>query len=99
MAVAYPLRIELRHFKPAIYRDVRMDPATPLPKRHKWIQAAMGWEDAHLHGFALPLRNESDGRIPGIRRFDEEGDSLLPPPEDRCDLERRFAGAAMLPTR
>lgn len=70
MTIAYQLRIELRHFKPAIYRDVLVDPATPLPKLHKLIQAAMGWEDAHLHGFALPLKNEDYWRVPSVRRFE-----------------------------
>jgi hypothetical protein len=80
MPLAYQLRIELRHFKPAIYRDVLVDPATPLPKLHKLVQAAMGWEDAHLHGFALPLKNESYHRVPGNRRFEKGSDLDLGEP-------------------
>ena len=68
---AYQLRIQLKHLKPAIYRDVLVDPATPLPKLHRIIQAAMGWEDVHLHGFALPLKTESYWRVPGLRRFEK----------------------------
>jgi Plasmid pRiA4b ORF-3-like protein len=71
MPIAYQLRIELRHFKPAIYRDVLVDPATTLPKLHKLIQAAMGWDDVHLHGFALPLKGESYWRVPSMRRFEK----------------------------
>ena len=52
-APAYLLRIELRNLKPAIYREVVVDPNISLSKLHKIIQAAMGWEDAHLYGFAL----------------------------------------------
>jgi Plasmid pRiA4b ORF-3-like protein len=52
-SVGYLLHVELRYFKPAIYRDVIVDPSIPLSKLHKIIQAAMGWEDAHLYGFAL----------------------------------------------
>jgi hypothetical protein len=71
MFTAYQLRIELRDFKPAIYRDVLVDPATPLPKLHKLIQAAMGWEDEHMHGFAVPLKNERYYRVQASRRFEK----------------------------
>lgn len=30
MPIAYQLRVELRDFKPAIYRDLWVDPAAPL---------------------------------------------------------------------
>jgi hypothetical protein len=52
-AIGFLLRIELRYFTPKIYRDVIVDPDIPLSKLHKIIQAAMGWENAHLYGFAL----------------------------------------------
>ena len=71
MSMAYQLRIELRGFKPAIYRDVLVDPAMTLSKFHKLIQVAMGWEDVHLHGFALQQKNESYYRVPAIRRFEK----------------------------
>lgn len=71
MPTAYQLRIELRDFKPAIYRDVLVDPATTLPKLHKLIQAAMGWEDVHMHGFAWPFKSESYFRVPASRRFEK----------------------------
>ena len=74
MPIAYQLRIELRDFKPAIYRDVLVAPATPLPKLHKLIQAAMGWEDAHMHGFAKPLKNERYYRVPASHRFEKSDD-------------------------
>ena len=70
MNTAYQLRIELRDFKPAIYRDVLVDPATPLPKLHTLIQSAMGWEDVHLHGFAVPLKSERYYSVPASRRFE-----------------------------
>jgi hypothetical protein len=74
MPIAYQLRIELRDFKPAIYRDVLVDPATTLPKLHKLVQAAMGWEDVHMHGFAKPLKNERYQRVPASRRFEKPSD-------------------------
>ena len=54
MAAAFQLRIELRDFKPSIYRDVLVNSVTPLPKLRKLIQVAMGCEDEHMHGFAVP---------------------------------------------
>jgi hypothetical protein len=71
MHTAYQLRIELRDFKPAIYREVLVDPATPLPKLHKLVQAAMGWEDVHMHGFAKPQKNERYHRVLASRRFEK----------------------------
>ena len=70
MPKAYQLRIALRDFKPAIYRDVLVSPATPLPKLHKLIQAAMGWDNAHMYGFALPKKNERYYSVPAENRFD-----------------------------
>ncbi len=71
MTTAFQLRIELRDFKPAVYRDVLVDPAIPLPKLHKLIQVAMGWEDEHMHAFAVPLKNERYYSVPASRRFEK----------------------------
>lgn len=87
MPIAYQLRIELRDFKPAIYRDVLMDPAITLPKLHKLIQAAMGWEDVHMHGFAKPLKNERFWRVPSIRRFEKRTPQSL---GEAANNETRF---------
>lgn len=45
---AYLPRIELKVFKPATYRGVLVTPDITLRAMHKVIQAAMGWDDAHL---------------------------------------------------
>ena len=69
---AYVLRIELRNLKPAIWREVWVDPAITLRQLHYTIQAAMGWECAHLHGFAIPASGRA-GRywgVPPQRRFE-----------------------------
>ena len=52
--VAYLLHIELRDARPKIWRQVWVDPAITLRKLHAVVQAAMGWHDAHLYGFAVP---------------------------------------------
>ena len=64
------LRIELKDFKPAIYREVLVDPDITLRALHAVIQAAMGWENAHLYAFAQPLRTtESFWKIPNQRKW------------------------------
>lgn len=69
---AYLLRIELRDFKPAIWREVWVDPRTTLRKLHAIVQAAMGWEDAHLYGFAIPGRGRASRYwgVPAHQRFE-----------------------------
>ncbi len=66
-ATAFLIRIALRDVKPAIYRDVLVDPAITLRKLHAIVQAAMGWENAHLHAFALPNGSERFWRVPKNR--------------------------------
>lgn len=46
------LRIDLVDIDPAVWREVEVAAELPLSELHRVIQAAMGWEDAHLHGFA-----------------------------------------------
>lgn len=70
MHTAYLLRIELRDLKPAIYREVMVDPGTTLRKFHKVIQAAMGWEDCHLHAFAMPSGSQRFYRVPHNNVFE-----------------------------
>lgn len=53
-ATAYVLRITLRDLRPAIWREVWVAPTITLRKLHHVIQAAMGWDNEHLYGFALP---------------------------------------------
>ena len=47
------LRIELLDMSPAVWRSVIAPAAITLPKLHRVIQAAMGWEDVHLHEFEI----------------------------------------------
>ncbi len=48
----YLLRIELCHLDPVIYREVLVDSSMTLAKLHLVIQAAMGWDNCHMYGFA-----------------------------------------------
>jgi Plasmid pRiA4b ORF-3-like protein len=76
MHTAYHLKIELRNLKPAIAREVLVAPGTKLSKLHDIIQAAMGWHNEHLHGFAQLVGNESYYRAPPERRFEPAGGEL-----------------------
>lgn len=46
------LRVELVDAKPKVWRELELPAELPLPLLHVVLQMAMGWEDAHLHGFA-----------------------------------------------
>lgn len=47
----FEVRITLKHVKPPVWRLVLVDPDIRLDMLHEVIQAAMGWEDAHLHSY------------------------------------------------
>jgi hypothetical protein len=48
------VRITLKHVDdPPVWRQVLIPAAYPLSRVHRVIQAAMGWEDCHLHTFQI----------------------------------------------
>ncbi len=47
----YRLKITLADVRPPVWRRVDVLGRTTLPRLHQIIQAAMGWNDAHLHVF------------------------------------------------
>jgi hypothetical protein len=51
----YTLKIELQpdEMQPPIWRRLVVDGRVSLAKLHHFIQAAMGWNDAHLHEFEI----------------------------------------------
>lgn len=49
----YTLRIELQNVEPLVWRRLVLDGDATLGKLHHYIQAAMGWTDAHLHEFEV----------------------------------------------
>lgn len=76
---AYRLRIELADARPPVWREVLVDPGTPLDELHEVIQRLFDWEDAHLHEFTAVG--------PGRRaaRFGPPDDGWLPPGEASAD--------------
>lgn len=47
------LRVALDGTEPEIWRSLRVPADIPLPALHRVIQAAFGWENRHLHHFAV----------------------------------------------
>jgi hypothetical protein len=67
------MKISLRGTDPIIWRNVLVPGAMPLNKLHSVIQAAMGWQDSHLHVF------EINGQRYGVLD--------LEPEEEEADLD------------
>lgn len=48
------VRITLKHVDdPPVWRQVLIPGAYPLSRVHRVVQAAMGWEDCHMHAFQI----------------------------------------------
>ena len=47
------LRIDLLGSDPPIWREIEVPTSMTLKQLHAVVQAAMGWEDAHLWEFAV----------------------------------------------
>ncbi len=54
------LKVTLRDVRPPIWRRLLVPARMPLGDLHHVIQAAMGWEDAHLHVFDIAGRQYGD---------------------------------------
>jgi hypothetical protein len=56
------LKLTLRDTKPPVWRRLLVPGETTLADLHRAIQAAMGWEDYHLHTFDIAGRQYGDPR-------------------------------------
>ena len=54
------LKVTLRDTKPPVWRRLLVPGETTLADLHRAIQAAMGWEDYHLHTFDIAGRQYGD---------------------------------------
>lgn len=54
------LKVTLRGTKPPIWRRLLMPDTMTLDDLHQAIQAAMGWDDRHLHAFDIDGRQYGD---------------------------------------
>jgi hypothetical protein len=49
----YQLKVTLRYTKPPIWRRLLVPAGFTLEDLHAVVQAAMGWDDSHLHKFRI----------------------------------------------
>ena len=56
------LRIDLLGSDPPIWREIEVPTSMTLKQLHAVVQAAMGWEDAHLWEFAVGREHIGSGR-------------------------------------
>lgn len=49
----FELRLTLEDVAPAVWRRLLVPGSVRLDKLHRMFQAAMGWEDYHLHAFEI----------------------------------------------
>lgn len=91
------LRVELVDSEPAIWRLFQLRSSLALNQVHQVLQAACGWEDAHLHRFTsgdpfAPLW-PVNGQFPEVLQWipaqecEEPGDR----PEEDCSLDQLLA--------
>ncbi|MFT4189826.1 MAG: plasmid pRiA4b ORF-3 family protein [Aeromicrobium sp.] len=79
----FRIRLDLRYTKPPVWRRLVLPGDITLDRLHDVIQAAMGWEDCHLHRF----RSDADLRSPAfITTWDvSQGDTGVWENEVRLD--------------
>jgi hypothetical protein len=88
------IRVVLVDSEPEIWRLFELRGSLTLSQMHQVLQAAFGWEDAHLHRFVTsdpfaPLR-QADGEFPEVPQWlpgqqcEEPGDT----PEKDCSLDQ-----------
>ena len=65
------LRISLLDVTPTVWRGLLVPGGVTLSKLHVMIQAAMGWEDYHLHAF------EIDGDRYGVSDPEEDDEDVI----------------------
>lgn len=89
--------MELVDSEPSIWRQLEMPGSLALPQVHQVLQAAFGWEDAHLHRFTpndpfAPLR-PVDGQVPETLQWlpGRECEEPEDRPEEDCTLEQLFS--------
>jgi hypothetical protein len=82
----YRVRVSLRDIEPAIWRQIELSSQTTLKQFHRILQIAMGWENYHLHEFAVGKQrygvpdpdDESPGKV--IREGGVRLAAVLPRP-------------------
>lgn len=74
---ALTLRIELNNITPAIWRVVTVPDTIALQRLHDVVQAAMGWDDSHLHLFVVRGAQYGDEAVFDGGNVHDEGSTSL----------------------
>ena len=67
------LKVTLKHWKPAIWRSVRLPVVATLGDLHEMIRILFGWDGDHLHAFRVARRAYSDPFFALEDTADEDG--------------------------
>jgi Plasmid pRiA4b ORF-3-like protein/Homeodomain-like domain len=70
---AMQLKVQLKYFKPPIWRSVAVPSLATLGDLHQVIQVVFGWDGDHLHAFRVGSRDYSDPSF-GLEETGEEED-------------------------
>ena len=70
---AMQLKVQLKYFKPPIWRSVVVPSLATLGDLHRVIQIVFGWDGDHLHAFRVGGHNYSDPSF-GLEETGEEED-------------------------
>ncbi|MDQ4104833.1 MAG: plasmid pRiA4b ORF-3 family protein [Actinomycetota bacterium] len=60
MSSIHTIKVSLRYMQPPVWRRLQIPSGTNLAELHHIIQAAMGWDDCHLHQFEVNGRYYAD---------------------------------------
>ena len=66
----YQVLVTLREVRPPVWRRILVHGNITLGRLHRVLQAAMGWEESHLHMFKVQGRRFSDPKF----QLDDDGD-------------------------
>ncbi|WP_251040379.1 plasmid pRiA4b ORF-3 family protein [Arthrobacter sp. ISL-72] len=91
------VHVELIDSEPKIWRQLEVRGSMALDQVHLVLQAAFGWEDAHLHKFTTddpfaPLR-PVNGEVPEVLQWlpGQECEEPQDRPEEDCSLDQLLA--------
>jgi len=62
MSLVWRMTVRLQGVMPIVWRTMLVRPETKLAMLHRYVQAAMGWEESHLYAFTIAGRKYG---IPG----------------------------------
>src|SRR5258708_1999329 len=90
----YQIKVTLLSASPPIWRRLLVPAEVTLAYLHNVLQAAMGWEDCHLHEFSIGQRRfgtrDPDDRIMGIEPLSDEHNVTLSSVLGRVAAKARY---------